>query len=123
MAQTMMSLHQEPKSFHANVVPLHFNILPRHREYLSRWLQAGLCMGLCDADIETEVSTVRGEAVTHVLVWVRENPDPAYVIEPRGMRWVLIDHIRGHELGIYNSFEQALHTIRPVLPLSSIAAA
>ncbi|WP_025885789.1 hypothetical protein [Asaia prunellae] len=120
MAQTLPFPKNETPAPLSNVIPLRFNVLPRHREYLSQWLQAGLAMGLCDADIETEG---RDDTVTHILIWVRENADPAYMIKPRGMRWVLIDHIREHELGVYASLERALHTVRPVLPLKSIAAA
>ncbi|GBR13221.1 MULTISPECIES: hypothetical protein [Asaia] len=123
MAQTLPFPKNETPAPLSNVIPLRFNVLPRHREYLSQWLQAGLAMGLCDADIETECFEGRDEAVAHILIWVRENADPAYMIKPRGLRWVLIDHIREHELGVYASLELALHTVRPVLPLKSIAAA
>lgn len=110
-----------------NVVPLRQGVLPRHREYLSRWLEAGLCMGLFDAEIATPLHrhTVLSDEtpIEHVLVWVRENPNPAYMLKPQGMRWVLIDHLRSHELGHYASFEVALNTIRPVLPTAEICAA
>lgn len=106
-----------------NVVPLRLGLLPRHREHLSQWLEAGQRMGICDADITLDQLPGQFEAVAHVLIWVRENPDPAYMIRPKGMRWVLIDQLREHTLGIYATFEQALHTIRPVLPLKKTAAA
>ncbi|GBQ21185.1 hypothetical protein [Tanticharoenia sakaeratensis] len=107
----------------SNVVPLRQDVLPRHREYLARWLDAGLRMGLCDADIYSDSRPGCGEVVNHVLVWVRESADPAYLIRPQGMRWVLIDQIRESDLGIYSSFEAALNAIRPVLPIRDIAAA
>lgn len=109
----------------SNVIPLKLGLLPRHREYLSRWLEAGSRMGLFDAEITpSPLEGHDGEAqVAHVLVWVRENPDPAYMLRPHGMRWVLIDHLRGIEIGAYASFELALNTIRPVLPLKDRSAA
>lgn len=111
----------------SNIVPLRQGLLPRHREYLLRWLEAGQRMGVFDAEIAPAAHdnvNVDGTAlVDHVLVWVRENPDPAYMLRPQGMRWVLIDQIRDHELGSYASFELALHVIRPVLPLAETCAA
>ena len=107
----------------ANVIPFRAGFLPRHREYLSRWLEAGLSMGLFDADIEMDRHAKASESVSYVLVWVRENADPAYMVRPQGNRWLLIDQLRGHSLGVYTSFEHALHTIRPVLPLSETVAA
>ncbi|GAJ28775.1 hypothetical protein [Acidomonas methanolica] len=106
-----------------NVVPFRLGILPRHREYLSRWLDAGQCMGIFDADIAITRLRDTSEVLDHVLIWVRENADPAYMIRPQGTHWVLIDQIRGNALGSYRSFELALHTIRPVLPLNETAAA
>lgn len=108
----------------SNVISLRLCFLPRHREYLMRWLQAGASMGLCDADISPRV-TAQGESVMieHVMVWVRENADPAYMIRPEGMRWLVIDHVRSHKLGSFSSFEAALHCIRPVLSAGATAAA
>ncbi|AOX19446.1 hypothetical protein [Kozakia baliensis] len=123
MPQALPVFDQEPSSFHENVIPLRFSVLPRHREYLSRWLDAGSCMGICDADIALDNHAGQKDMIAHVLIWVRENADPAYMIRPKGLRWVLIDQIREHELGVYASFELALHRVRPVLPLKSIAAA
>ncbi len=108
----------------SNVVSLRLSFLPRHREYLMRWLQAGASMGLCDADVSPRVTTQRDPAmIEHVLVWVRENADPAYMIRPEGMRWQVIDHVRNHKLGNYASFEAALHCIRPVLTTDATVAA
>jgi hypothetical protein len=106
----------------SNVVPFRTAILPRHREYLGRWLEAGLCMGLMDADIcgDHEASFADAEIA---LVWVRENADPAYIIRPEGTRWGVIDALRGNLLGYQPSFELALDFIRPVLPLQGNAAA
>ncbi|WP_428377302.1 hypothetical protein [Lichenicoccus sp.] len=108
----------------SNVVSLRLSFLPRHREYLLRWLQAGASMGLCDVDVSPRAASNR-EPVTleHVLVWVRENADPAYMIRPEGMRWLVIDHVRNHKLGSFASFEAALYCIRPVLSCGAIAAA
>ena len=108
----------------SNVVSLRLCFLPRHREYLARWLQAGASMGLCDADVSPRVSTpTESLMLEHVMVWVRENADPAYMIRPEGMRWLVIDHVRSHKLGSFSSFEGALHCIRPVLSVGATAAA
>jgi len=103
----------------SNVIPLRTGLLPRHREYLMRWLNAGTPMGLCDVDVYRDETT----QTEQVLVWVRENADPAYMVQAEGMRWVLFDQLREHRLGTYGSFEAALNTIRPVLPVGAIAAA
>ena len=97
------------------VVPLRLNVLPRHRHYLDQWLRAGARMGLCDADVG------RGTAA-EVFVWVRENPDPAYIIRAEGLAWVVFDHLRGGRLGAFRSFEDALFRIRPVTPTNPLAA-
>ncbi|MXV44529.1 hypothetical protein GS501_05635 [Saccharibacter sp. 17.LH.SD] len=107
-----------------NVVPLRQKILPRHRTYLMHWLTAGESMGLLDAAIDTlSFSSAYGHLAEQVLVWVRENPEPAYLIRPEGRFWVLIDQLREHEIGRYNNFALALHTIRPVLPLHEVSRA
>lgn len=98
-----------------NVVPLRQRIMPHHRTKLARWLAAGRCMGLCDA---SAVSGARGKAsADYVLVWVRENPDPAYMITPEGMQWRVTDCVRQATLARQPTFEAALHFIRPVLDL------
>ncbi len=108
----------------SNVVSLRLCFLPRHREYLLRWLQAGASMGICDADIAPRMTPQRDSVpLEHVLVWVRENADPAYMIRPEGMRWLVIDHVRSHKLGSFSSFEAALHCIRPVLSVGATVAA
>jgi hypothetical protein len=108
----------------SNVVSLRLSFLPRHREHLMRWLQAGASMGICDADVSPR-ATAQGDSVLleHVLVWVRENADPAYMIRPEGMCWLVIDHVRSHKLGSFSSFEAALHCIRPVLSAGATVAA
>lgn len=123
MPQLLHSFETQSLGALSNVVPFRFGFLPRHKEYLSRWLEAGQRMGIFDADIEFERMPDTSEALVHVLIWVRENADPAYMIRPQGTRWVLIDQIREHTLGNFSSFELALHTIRPVLPLNKTAAA
>ncbi len=103
----------------ANVVVLHQRVTSHHEEVLSHWLKAGRCMGLCDA------CTCRATAGRHdpdyVLVWVRENPNPAYMITSEGMRWRITDCIRGEVLATHESFEAALDHIRPVLNLHRAA--
>ncbi len=101
----------------ANVVVLHQRMTQRHKDVLNHWLEAGRCMGLCDACICRHGR----DQPDYVLVWVRENPDPAYMITPEGMRWRLTDCIRGEVLATHASFEAALHHIRPVLDLHRAA--
>ena len=74
-------------------------------------------MGLCDAStFVPERSTAHGQPTTeYVLVWVRENIDPAYLIRPERIGWVVVDAVRDHELGRTRSFDAALQLIRPVL--------
>ena len=92
-----------------NVVEFRLRLLPRHRAHLARWLEAGRRMGLHDA---------HPASAEQVFIWVRENPDPAYAIEADGRQWVVRDCIRGsHPLGRFGNFEEALHSIRPVLRL------
>jgi hypothetical protein len=118
-SEAIMEFHKSP-----NVISLRLCFLPRHHEHLMRWLQAGASMGLCDADVSPRaVGQDDGVMLEHVLVWVRENADPAYMIRPEGMRWLVIDHVRNHKLGSFSSFEAALHCIRPVLSVGATAAA
>ncbi|RFP02371.1 hypothetical protein BGC31_12990 [Komagataeibacter xylinus] len=114
----------DQQAYATNVVSLRQGLLPRHREYLMRWLQADACMGLCDADI-TDRDENDEPDMEHVLVWVRENANPAYMVRPdgKGMGWVLIDQIRERPLATYRSFEAALHAIRPVLSCGATVAA
>ncbi len=107
----------------SNIVPLQIRFLPRHREYLLRWLGAGAAMGLCDVDVTPRTPTDSAVHLEHVLVWVRECADPAYMIRPEGMRWLVVDHLRNHKLGSFSSFEAALHYIRPVLAHGATVAA
>jgi hypothetical protein len=102
-----------------NVVVLRQRLLGHHIEVLQRWLEAGRCMGLCDASA-CQAGPGRIEP-DYVLVWVRENADPAYMITPEGMRWRVTDSIRGEVLANHASFEAALHSIRPVLNLHQAA--
>jgi hypothetical protein len=102
-----------------NVVVLRQRLLAHHRTVLNRWLEAGRRMGLCDASI---CRAGPGHAEPdHVVVWVRENPDPAYVIAAEGMSWRVTDCIHGRILAYHASFEAALHFIRPVLDLHAAA--
>jgi hypothetical protein len=107
----------------SNVVSLRLRFLPRHREYLMRWLEAGMAMGLCDVDVSPRAPESSTVYLEHVVVWVRECADPAYMIRPEGMRWLVIDHLRDRKLGSFGSFEAALYCIRPVLSCGATAAA
>ncbi|MCH4024559.1 MAG: hypothetical protein LKH33_11815 [Acetobacter sp.] len=109
--------------FASNVVPFRLSVLPRHKEYLGKWLDAGLPMGICDADICQEMFSETQHS-DQVMIWVRETSAPAYTIHPEGTKWIVVDAIRGRELTRQASFEDALHFVRPVLPRhSKIAAA
>ncbi len=102
-----------------NVVVLHPRITSRHTTLLARWLEAGRRMGLCDA---SAFFPDRGERQRdYVLVWVRENPDPAYMIQFEGGNWAVTDAVRERELSRLPSFAAALQFIRPVLPLEAAA--
>ena len=103
-----------------NVVEFRLSILPRHLTLLAKWLRAGRCMGLCDASLCQPGP--EGEKAPYILVWVRENADPAYMISVQGMRWAVTDHLRQNTLVRVSTFEEALHFIRPVLPLNAAAA-
>jgi hypothetical protein len=100
----------------ANVRDLRLRVLPRHLELVARWLDAGRAMGLCDAAPFYPEPDLPG-AADYLLVWVRENADPAYMISPDGMYWKVTDCVRNLPLVRVRGFEEALHVIRPVLPL------
>ncbi len=102
-----------------NVVLLRQRVLPGHSAVLARWVEAGRRMGLCDASAFTP-GTEAG-ANSYVLVWVRENIDPAYMIVPEGTEWVVVDAVRQQNLVRVRSFLAALNFIRPVLPLEAAA--
>lgn len=108
----------------ANVIEFHMRVLPRHVAILTRWLQAGRSMGLCDA---SAFRSGRGDLESvepntdYVLIWVRENADPAYMVTPAGSHWTVSDCVRQQVLGRLRSFEEALNFIRPVLGVSKAA--
>ena len=102
-----------------NVVVLHPRITPRLTALLARWLEAGRRMGLCDASAFFPDRSDRKR--DYVLVWVRENPDPAYLVQSEGNMWVVTDAVRERELTRLPSFAAALQFIRPVLPLEAAA--
>lgn len=117
-AETLLPPHA------ANVIEFHMRVLPRHVAVLTRWLQAGRAMGLCDA---SAFQSGRGEAgsmepkTDYVLIWVRENADPAYLVAPAGSHWTVSDCVRQQVLGRLQNFEEALNFIRPVLAASKAA--
>ncbi|MCQ0041173.1 MULTISPECIES: hypothetical protein [Acetobacteraceae] len=102
------------------VVPFRQKLLSHHRHYLATWLIASEKMGILDASIESSPDQQTADP-SLVVIWVRENADPAYLISLRGPYWVLTDCLRDNELGRYRTFSEALHTIRPVLPLHASA--
>ena len=102
-----------------NVILLRQRVLPAHSAILARWIEAGRRMGLCDASAFTPNADTG--ANSYVLVWVRENIDPAYMIVPEGTEWVVVDAVRQQNLVRVRSFLAALNFIRPVLPLEAAA--
>jgi hypothetical protein len=113
------TLEDSQQSGNCKVLQLRQRIMPHHRTLLAKWLDAGRCMGLCDA---WAYVPVRGETHNdYVLVWVRENADPAYMVAPEGMHWVVTDCVRQHTLARPGTFEAALQLIRPVLQLNVAA--
>jgi hypothetical protein len=108
----------------ANVVYLHQRIMPRHTALLARWVEAGRRMGVCDASAfvpDRPGAAQEGPREDYILIWVRENIDPAYMVMPEGFHWVVVDAVRQQTLGRLPSFAAALHFIRPVLPLEAAA--
>jgi hypothetical protein len=106
----------------SNVICFRYRITDRHRAYLMSWLQAGQRMGLHDADIAPPVPLDPKQNAGYVLIWVRENPDPAYRVVPEGRTWTVIDELRSHPLGRFRSFAAALDFIRPALSVESAIA-
>lgn len=108
-----------------NVFLLHQRIMPRHTALLARWLDAGRRMGLCDAStfLPNRLGLVASQTgrTDYVLVWVRENIDPAYMILPEGATWLVVDAVREQHLARVRTFAAALNFIRPVLPLEAAA--
>jgi hypothetical protein len=102
-----------------NLIVLHPCLSPPHTALLARWLDAGRRMGLCDASAFFPDRRTRRR--DYVLVWVRENPDPAYMIQSESRHWIVTDAVRQNELARLPSFAEALHFIRPVLPLDVAA--
>ena len=98
----------------SNVIPFRLGIAAQQVAYLADWLKAGRSMGLLDAEPGPRRGGAVPECADHVLVWVRENPDPAYMVRAEGFQWVVIDNIRAAELGRFRTFESALQYIRPV---------
>lgn len=103
-----------------NVVPLHPRVMPRHTALLARWLAAGQRMGLCNAQAFYPGKS-EPQQRDYVLVWVRENADPAYMVHPEGTVWVVTDMVRQMVLVRLSTFGAALNFIRPVLPLEAAA--
>jgi hypothetical protein len=99
------------------VVDFRLRVLPRHMELVARWLEAGRVMGLCDAQ-PYRCDPRRPGPAEHVVVWVRESADPAYMVAADGLHWTVTDCVRDLPLARLRSFEEALHFIRPVLPLA-----
>ena len=106
------------------IVRLQQRVLPCHTELLARWLAAGRRMGLCEAAAfrpERPGVLPFGPRHDYVLVWVRENSDPAYMVLPDGVQWTVVDMLRQQKLRSVGSFAAALDFIRPVLPVEAAA--
>jgi len=105
-----------------NVICFHYRITERHRAYLMAWLKAGKRMGLHDADIAPPLPADPRQQAGFVLIWVRENPHPAYRVVPEGRSWAVIDELRDHRLGRFQTFTGALNFIRPALRIETAIA-
>lgn len=111
-----------PEDLPPNVVPLRQRIMPSHTALLARWVEAGRRMGICDASMFVpHGETVGFDQANYVLVWVRENIDPAYMIVPEGNGWMVVDAVRQQNLVRVRSFAAALNFVRPVLPFEAAA--
>jgi hypothetical protein len=111
---------QTAESCVSNVIRLALRVTPGDIRLLERWVSAGGPMGLCDAMAYPPSGD--GPRTDHVLVWVRENPNPAYMVTPDGFAWCVTDCVRNEVLARLRSFEAALNFIRPVLPPRHVAA-
>ena len=60
------------------VIPFQMEILSRHKDYLMRWLEAGMPMGVSDAEILTAEEKHSRLSSRYSLVRVRVTPDTAY---------------------------------------------
>jgi hypothetical protein len=99
----------------SNVVALRPRLCDAHRALLAAWVKAGRRMGLHDAAIVHRTPEGAAEPTGMAVIWVRENPDPAYLVRFEGVGWAVLDTVRGAVLGRFESFAQALEFIRPVL--------
>ncbi|MCT6879317.1 MAG: hypothetical protein ACRCVY_04795 [Commensalibacter sp.] len=109
----MNSLHPVQKRKEcSNIIPFRGCFLPYHHTYLKRWFEASVRMGICDIEVRKGDSKI---SVDHILIWVRENANPAYIVRPLDHKWEVFDYIQKKRLGVYSIFEQALNSIRPVL--------
>jgi hypothetical protein len=88
------------------------------RALLAAWVAAGRRMGLHDAAI-VDATPDGVAAPAMVVIWVRENPDPAYLVRFEGVGWTVVDQVRGTVLGRFGGFAEALTFIRPVLPVAA----
>lgn len=107
----------EHRASTCQVIELRPRLTPRQEAHLRNWLSAGRRMGLLDAEITRAPNADLPRPGPCVLIWVREAPDPAYLVAMQDRRWVVRDGIRRRQLGEFAAFEQALDFIRPVLKL------
>ncbi len=108
-------LHHQAPSRPSNVLQFRLRLNEGHEAQLRRWLKAGTRMGLHDAQVAHRTPDGKSHD-GYVLIWVRENPDPAYRVIPDGIRWAVVDHIRNYTLGRFATFNAALAFIRPFAP-------
>jgi hypothetical protein len=99
----------------SNVVAFRPRLSQSDRELLARWVKAGRRMGLHDGQILHRTADGAHDPFGTAVIWVRENPDPAYLVRPEGLGWAVIDHLRETVLGRFPSFAAALDFIRPAL--------
>lgn len=105
----------------SNVVPFRPRLSGAHRALLAAWVKAGRRMGLHDAEIIHRTPEGVVDPAGMAVIWVRENPDPAYLVRFEGVGWTVVDSPRRAVLGRFAGFAQALEFIRPVLGGDSVA--
>ena len=75
----------------SNVVPFRPRLSEAHRALLAAWVKAGRRMGLHDAEIVHRTPEGATDPAGMAVIWVRENPDPAYLVRFEGVGWAVVD--------------------------------
>ena len=75
----------------SNVVSFQPRLCEAHRALLAAWVKAGRRMGLHDAEIIHRTPEGAVDFAGMAVIWVRENPDPAYLVRFEGVGWAVVD--------------------------------